>query len=95
MSSKNEIESAWQAVDAATDPQDQRQRIERFLALNQAAGAPPMQVLVKDRETGARAPIDKVLWENPHRFELTLRFGDREYRFIPQSRVSLEPLFRE
>lgn len=95
MSTHQDFDTAWQAVQTAATAEDQRQRIDAFLALNRQAGAPPLQVNVRKRATGEAAPIDQALWDNPGQYEVVLRYGDRKYRFVPQSHSSLEPLFRE
>lgn len=95
MSNDAGIDAAWLEVRDATAADEQRRRIDAFLALNQQAGAPPLMVNVARRDTGGKAAIDKALWENPQQYEVTLRYGDRRYSFVPLSRSSLEPLFRE
>ena len=95
MSEQERYDAAWQAVTAAGDPREQRRQIDAFLALNQQADAPALQVLVSSLDTGQRAPIDRALWDNPQRYEVTLRYGERSYVFVPQSADSLKPLFRE
>ncbi|MCW5579748.1 MAG: hypothetical protein KIS72_00145 [Luteimonas sp.] len=89
------FDDAWQAVTAAATPQAQREAIDAFLAANVQAGAPPLMVVVHRRDSRAPAPIDQALWEAPSDFEVTLRYGDERYSFVPLSRSSLEPLFRE
>src|SRR5688500_5327878 len=88
-------EKAWRAVVDATDAESQRARLEEFLKQNTDAGAPALQVSVRSLDTGEKARIDKALWDNPQRYEVTLRYGERQYVFIPKSRASLDPLFRE
>lgn len=95
MSSDDDFQAAWQAVQSADSASEQRQKIDAFLAMNQRAGAPPLQVSVRNQATGEKAPIDQALWDNPQQFEVTLRYGERRYVFVPLSRSSLEPLFRE
>ncbi|WP_417471973.1 hypothetical protein [Luteimonas mephitis] len=95
MSAHQDFDAAWQVVQAAGTAQDQRNGIDAFLAMNQQAGAPPLQVNVRKRATGQAAPIDQALWDHPGDYEVTLRYGDRRYVFVPQSRSSLEPLFHE
>lgn len=89
------LDAAWQAVRDAPDPATQRTRLDAFLAMNRQAGAPPLMVDVARADTGERAPIDKALWAEPQRYQVTLRYGQRRYAFVPLSRASLEPLFRE
>lgn len=89
------FDDAWQAVTAAATPQAQREAIDAFLAANAAAGSPPLLVQVHRRGTRDVAPIDQALWDAPTDFEVTLRYGDQRYVFVPLSRSSLEPLFRE
>ena len=89
------LDAAWQAVRDAADPAQQRARLDAFLAMNRQAGAPPLMVDVARRDTGERAPIDKALWADPQHYEVTLRYGQRRYGFVPLARTSLEPLFRE
>lgn len=88
-------DTAWTRVTAATSAAEQRQQIDAFLASQQQGGAPPLMVNVAKRDGGAPAPIDDALWQNPQDYEVTLRYGERRYRFVPLSRSSLEPLFRE
>lgn len=95
MTTGNDIDVAWERVTAAPDAEAQRREIVDFLRRNEEAGAPALQVSVAERDTGARAPIGDALWEQPDRYEVTLRFGERRYVFVPMSRASLEPLFRE
>lgn len=95
MSANADQDAAWEQVRTAPDVATQRQRIVEFLRQNETAGAPALQVLVYRRDTGAQAPIDDALWANPDQFEVQLSLGERQYRFVPQSRESLEPLFRE
>jgi hypothetical protein len=95
MSNDDKTDAAWQEVLAADTAERQRERIDAFLAMNQAAGAPALQVSVKDIASGQKAPIDKALWANPQQYEVTLRYGEQTYTFTPKSRSSLEPLFRE
>ncbi|WP_242111766.1 hypothetical protein [Luteimonas aquatica] len=95
MSGNDATDNAWQAVRAAATPEDQRRGIDAFLALQQGAGAPPLQVSVRELASGQKARIDQALWDHPQQYEVTLRYGDRQYPFVPQSRASLEPLFRE
>lgn len=89
------FDTAWEAVRAAESTDAQRQRIDAFLAMNQQAGAPPLMVSVARRDTGEKAAIDQALWDNPQDYEVTLRYDERRYRFVPLGRASLEPLFRE
>ncbi|RPD85375.1 hypothetical protein [Luteimonas sp. 100069] len=88
-------DTAWARVTTATTAAQQRQEIDAFLAIQQQGGAPPVMVDVTKRDGGAPAPIDDALWQNPQDYEVSLRYGDRRYRFVPLSRSSLEPLFRE
>jgi hypothetical protein len=84
----------WQAVDDASAA-EQPQRLEAFLAAQTQAGAPPLQVTVRDKASGAAAKIDKALWAAPSNYEVTLRYGQDTYVFVPKSGESLKPLFRE
>jgi len=95
MSTQRDFDAAWQAVTAADSAQSQRQAIDAFLEANRQAGAPPLQVNVRRRDSGEAAPIDQALWDHPDQYEVVLRYGDRKYPFVPASRSSLEPLFRE
>ncbi len=95
MTLNGNFDAAWQAVLAADSSERQRQQIDAFLALNREAGAPPLQVSVKEVTSGETVAIGKALWENPQAYEVTLRYDGRSYAFVPQSRASLEPLFRE
>lgn len=95
MSNQRDFNAEWQAVTAARSAQEQRAAIDAFLEANQRAGAPPLQVNVRLRDSGEAAPIDKALWDNPGQYEVVLRYGDQRYSFVPLSRSSLEPLFRE
>jgi len=95
MSTQRDFDGAWQAVTAADSAQAQRQAIDAFLEANRQAGAPPLQVNVRRRDSGEAAPIDQALWDHPDQYEVVLRYGDRKYPFVPLSRSSLEPLFRE
>lgn len=95
MSTQRDFDAEWQAVTAAATAGDQRAAIDAFLAANQRAGAPPLQVNVRRRDSGEAAPIDRALWDNPGDYEVVLRYGERRYPFVPLSRSSLEPLFRE
>lgn len=95
MSSVERHEDAWRTVTAARDPQDQHAAILGFLALDRPAGARPLQVHVFHRASGDRAAIGQPLWDSPEDYEVELRLDGREYRFVPLSRASLEPLFRE
>lgn len=95
MSGNANLDAVWQAVQTASSADGQRREIDAFLAMGQPEGTPPMQVSVKDLASKHDAPLDKALWENPQQYEVTLHFGDRKYSFVPRSRASLEPLFRE
>lgn len=95
MSDGARLDASWQAVTAAATPADQRRAIDDFLALNQSIGAPPLMVVVHRRDTGAVARIDQALWDAPSDYEVTLSYGSRRHAFVPLSRSSLEPLFRE
>lgn len=96
MSPDPTFDTAWQAVTSAQTPGAQRSALDTFMALNESGtGALPRQVSVTERATGTKAPIDNALWAEPQKFEITLRYGERSYVFVPQSRSSLEPLFRE
>lgn len=95
MSVTADHDAAWEQVRTAPDAATQRQRIVDFLRQNETAGAPALQVLLYRRDTGAQAPIDDALWANPDQYEVQLSLGERQYRFVPRSRESLEPLFRE
>ncbi|GAA3913132.1 hypothetical protein [Luteimonas lutimaris] len=95
MGAHQDFDAAWQAVQAAGTAEDQRREIDAFLSMNQQAGAPPLQVNVRRRDSGEAAPIDQALWDHPGEYEVVLRYGDRKYPFVPKSRSSLEPLFRE
>lgn len=95
MSANADHDAAWEQVRSAPDAATQRQRIVEFLRQNDTTGAPALQVLVYRRDTGAQAPIDDALWAHPDQFEVQLSFGERRFRFVPLSRDSLEPLFRE
>lgn len=95
MSGDENFEAAWQAVRTAASADGQRQGIDAFLTMNQQAGAPALQVSVKRLDTGKETPVERALWEHPQQYEVTLHYGDRKYSFVPQSRASLEPLFRE
>ena len=95
MSSGDRHASAWDAVTAARDPAAQRSALDAFLSLERPEDARPLQVHVFRRGSGERAAIDQSLWENPADHEVELRLDGRDYRFIPLSRSSLEPLFRE
>ncbi|MEN1960037.1 hypothetical protein WCE41_06840 [Luteimonas sp. MJ246] len=95
MTTASEFESAWERVREASDAQVQRDEVIAFLRRNEQAGAPALQVSVAHRDTGARAAIDDALWQQPDRYEVTLRFGERSHVFVPLSRESLVPLFRE
>lgn len=86
---------AWAAVASATDPAAQRAALDAFLALERPPGARPVQVHVYRRGSGERARIDQSLWDEPAAYEVELRLNGDEYRFVPLSRASLEPLFRE
>ncbi|MCE7032065.1 hypothetical protein LY625_05445 [Lysobacter sp. GX 14042] len=94
-SSEERHRDAWRAVTAAGDPQEQHAAILAFLALDRPAGARPLQVHVFHRASGDRAAIGQPLWDSPQDYEVELRLDGREYRFVPLSRASLEPLFRE
>lgn len=96
MSPDAQYDSAWQAVTSAQTAESQRAAIDAFIALNESSdGAPPRQVSVTASASGQKAPIDNALWANPQQYEVTLRYGERSYVFVPKSRLSLEPLFRE
>ncbi len=95
MSEASDHDAAWEQVRSAPDDATQQQRLIGFLRSHEQAGAPALQVLVYRRDTGAQARIDDALWANPDQHEVELRFGERRYRFVPRSRASLEPLFRE
>lgn len=86
---------AWEAVASATDPDAQGEALEAFLALDRRDGARPLQVHVFRIDSGGRAAIGQELWDHPADHEVELRLDGREYRFVPLSRASLEPLFRE
>ena len=90
-----DYEKAWREVAEAPDAATQRARLEEFLKRNTDDRAPALEVFVRSLDTGERARIDKALWANPQRYEVTLRYGERRYVFIPKSRDSLDPLFRE
>lgn len=87
--------SAWDAVTSAADAPAQRAALDVFLALERPAGTRPLQVDVYRIDSGARAAIGQELWDHPYDHEVELRLAGREYRFVPLSRASLEPLFRE
>ena len=95
MSQHTNIDSTWSEVVEAETAEVQRERIDAFLELNRQAGSHGLMVSAARRADGTKAAIDKALWDNPQDYELTLRYGDRVYRFVPLSRASLEPLFRE
>lgn len=95
MPGPNGFDAAWEQVRNAPDADTQRQKIVESLRRNEAAGAPALQISVWNPATGAKAAIDDALWANPDSYEVRLRFGEREYRFVPKSRASLEPLLRE
>lgn len=86
---------AWDAVTSATDPAAQRAALDAFLALERREDARPLQVHVFRLDSGGRAAIGQELWDHPADHEVELRLDGREYRFVPLSRASLEPLFRE
>lgn len=87
--------SAWHAVTSAVDPAAQRAALDAFLALERPGDPRPLQVHVYRRDSAERAPIDQSLWDEPIGYEVELRLNGDEYRFVPLSRASLEPLFRE
>lgn len=87
--------SAWDAVTSAADAAAQRAALDAFLALERPTGARPLQVHAYRIDSGARAAIGQELWDHPYDHEVELRLAGREYRFVPLSRASLEPLFRE
>lgn len=89
------FDSAWQAVQDATTPQQQREHIDAFLQQQHDAGSGPLLVRVQRRDTGEKAAIDKALWEHPDQYLVSILYGQRQYDFVPLSRLSLEPLFRE
>ena len=95
MSTASEQDAAWDQVRNAPDAQTQQQRLVAFLRAREAAGDPALQVMVYRRDSGAQAPIDDALWADPGQYDVELRLGERRYRFVPQSRASLEPLFEE
>ncbi len=89
------FDRAWQAVQDATTPEQQREHIDAFLQHQQEAGSGPLLVRVQRRDSGEKAAIDKALWEHPERYLVSILYGQRQYDFVPLSRLSLEPLFRE
>lgn len=95
MHQSHPLDAAWQAVTAADSAEIQRERIDAFLQANREAGSGPLMVRVRHRDSGEKSGIDKALWEHPERYVLTLSYGQKEYEFVPLSRSSLEPLFRE
>ena len=95
MHQSHPLDAAWQAVTAADSAEIQRERIDAFLEAKREAGSGPLMVRVRHRDSGEKSGIDKALWEHPERYVLTLSYGQKEYEFVPLSRSSLEPLFRE
>lgn len=95
MTTNDSFDSAWQAVQNATTPERQREHIDAFLQQQREAGSGPLLVRVQRRDTGEKAAIDKALWEHPDQYLVSILYGQRQYDFVPLSRLSLEPLFHE
>jgi hypothetical protein len=89
------MDAAWERVRTAPDADAQRDAVQAFVREYEAGGAPALQVSAVLRATGEKAAIDRALWERPGDYELTLRYGERRYVFVPLSSASLVPLLRE